>query len=219
MSALSRSAGVLALSLVGALPLAADVFEACVNKGNGNVRIVSATTACHASETRIEWNSEGPAGPPGPAGPAGPAGPPGPPGTDAASGPPYVWVCTNINYTNAGSVSAWLMVFNGGGATANVAAHWLNKDGVNLAGVVVPGAVPLNPGDPTPVYPGETGVTTVSLAMANSRVIRWQTGQGDVAAGGDMPAVIRVTADQPIVVGTLIQFSGFHPVPCTIVHH
>jgi len=212
MSMLTRSAGLLSLLLLGASPLAADVIEACVQKTNGAVRIVSATTDCHATETRIQWNSEGAVGPPGP------AGPPGPPGSDAASGPPFVWVCTNINWNNAGSANGTLMVYNGSGSMANVSAQWLNKDGVNLAGLVVPGA-PVPPGDPAPVYPGETGTTAVPLASSNTRVVQWHTGIGDVAAGGNIPAVIRVTSDQVVVVGTMIQLTNFHAVPCAIVHH
>ena len=208
MKTLARSVG-LVLLVWGTSPLAAAVIEACVHKTNGNVRIVSATTVCHASETRIQWNSEGPAGPPGPAGED---------GEDAASGPPFVWVCTNINWNNAGSANATLMVFNGSDSTANVSAQWLNRDGVNLAGQLVPGA-PVPPGDPAPVYPGETGATTVPVAPSNTRVVKWLTGIGDVAAGGNIPTVIRVTSDQLIVVGTMIQLTNFHAVPCAIVHH
>lgn len=212
MKTLTRSVAVLVFLLFGAAPLAADVIEACVHKTNGNVRIVAATTACHATESRIQWNSEGPAGPPGPAGEDGED------GEDAASGPPYVWVCTNINWNNAGSSNGTLMIFNGSDATANVSAQWLNKDGVNLAGQVVPGA-PIPPGDPAPVYPGETGATTVALAPSNTRIVKWMTGLGDVTAGGNIPSVIRVTSDQVVVVGTMIQLTTFHAVPCTIVHH
>jgi hypothetical protein len=203
----------LAFFLLCASPLAAGVFEACVHKTNGNARIVSASTPCHATETRIQWNSEGPAGPPGPQGPAGPAGAD---GEDAASGPPYVWVCTNINWNNAGSANATLMVFNAAGATANVSAQWLNKDGVNLAGQVVPGA-PIPPGDPAPVYPGESGAATVPLSSGHTRVVKWNTGIGDVTAGGSIPSVIRVTSDQTVVVGTMIQLTTFHAVPCSLV--
>ncbi|HEV7240998.1 MAG TPA: hypothetical protein VGQ36_17295 [Thermoanaerobaculia bacterium] len=211
MKTLARSVGFILL-VWGTSPLAAAVIEACVHKTNGNVRIVSATTVCHASETRIQWNSEGPAGPPGPAGEDGED------GEDAASGPPFVWVCTNINWNNAGSANATLMVFNGSDSTANVSAQWLNKDGVNLAGQLVPGA-PVPPGDPAPVYPGETGATTVPVAPSNTRVVKWFTGIGDVAAGGNIPTVIRVTSDQLVVVGTMIQLTNFHAVPCAIVHH
>jgi len=49
MKTLARSVGVFVLLLFGASPLAADVIEACVHKTNGNVRIVAATTACHAT--------------------------------------------------------------------------------------------------------------------------------------------------------------------------
>ena len=82
------------------------VLEACINPGNGGMRLVDSSQACHNNETRISWNVTGPPGPVGPAvltnrcnrsdrpgrsyrrdrrhratgatGPAGPAGPAGP---------------------------------------------------------------------------------------------------------------------------------------------
>lgn len=60
---------------------------ACVKNSNGDVRIVAATTACHAHWTRIEWGELGMPGPAGPAGPVGPVGPMGPAGADGAAGP------------------------------------------------------------------------------------------------------------------------------------
>ena len=51
------------------------VLEACVNPGNGMMRLVDASTACHNNETRVTWDVMGPAGPVGPAGPAGPTSP------------------------------------------------------------------------------------------------------------------------------------------------
>ena len=41
------------------------VLEACVNPGNGNMRLVDSSTPCHNNESRISWNITGPAGPPG----------------------------------------------------------------------------------------------------------------------------------------------------------
>lgn len=87
-------AGLALLTLVlVALPIAlqaastATVLEACVNPGNGNMRLVDASTDCHNNETRVAWNVTGPAGPPGPMGPAGPAGDPGPQGEPGPAGP------------------------------------------------------------------------------------------------------------------------------------
>jgi hypothetical protein len=81
------------------------VLEACVNPGNGNMRLVGAGTACHNNETRVSWNNEGPVGPGGPAGPPGPPGPPGSPGSSSA-GPPFIWVCTPANYNISGNHGA-----------------------------------------------------------------------------------------------------------------
>ena len=51
------------------------VLEACINPGNGGMRLVDSSTPCHNNEDRVSWNITGPAGPPGPTGPAGPTGP------------------------------------------------------------------------------------------------------------------------------------------------
>src|SRR5262245_2236244 len=122
-TACSRSAGVLHLAflvlafLLPAAPLHAQELKACVNGGNGGLRLVGGPNACHNNETFGTWNGLGPAGPPGPAGPEGPAG-------SSTSGPPYVWICTPAHYPMAGSnVRADLYVFNGGGTTANVAVN------------------------------------------------------------------------------------------------
>ena len=201
----------------------AAVLEACVNKGNGMMRLVNAATVCHSNETRVQWDEIGPAGPAGPTGPTGatgatgPTGPQGPAG-NSGGGPPYVYVCTPINYHNAGTTREHLFVFNGSGATANVAAHFLNKNGTNLAGAPIAvsmGTIP--PGDPTPVYPGQTGATTVPIAPANTLLMSWYTAQGDLDVDTNIAITLRVTADQPVVVATNTVWSGFNVVPCTLL--
>jgi hypothetical protein len=143
---------------------------------------------------------QGPAGPPGPAGPSG-----------ASGGPPYVWVCTPANYNSGSNTPADILIFNGSATTANVAVHLLNKDGTNLSGVTVPGSAP-------PVtYPGQTGTTTVPVLSAHTLIVSYQTAQGNPASGGNIPASVRVVSDQPVAVGSNIQFSGFHPVPCSLL--
>jgi hypothetical protein len=190
---------------------AADpVYYACINTGNGNMRLVDVDTACRPNESRISWNSTGPAGPAGPPGPQGPAGED---GTNAASGPPYIWACGPLNYGNAASVNALLHVFNGTSSTANVAVNFLNKNGVNLVGVTVPGSAPAS------AFPGQTGAATVPVAASNTLVMPWVTASGGSSAdGGNFPATLRVTADQPVVVGTHIFFTGLTVVPCAQVH-
>jgi len=87
----------------------------------------------------------------------------------------------------------------------------LNKDGMNLAGVTVPGSAP-------PVtYPGQTGSSTVAVLSAHTLIVSFQTAQGNPASGGNVLASLRVVSDQPIAVGSNIQFSGFHPVPCSLL--
>ena len=68
------------------------VYNGCVNRANGELRVVTGAGDCRTSETAIQWGAagaQGPQGVPGPAGPAGPAGPQGPtgdPGTNGTNG-------------------------------------------------------------------------------------------------------------------------------------
>jgi hypothetical protein len=146
----------------------------------------------------------GPQGPPGPLGPSG-----------SGSGPPYVWICTPAQYGNGGSPTAGnVYIFNGGSATANVAVNILDRNGNNLAGVTVPGS------SPAATYPGETGATTSPLAAAHTRDVSYflpVTGGPGFDGITNVSTSIRVTSDQPIVVGSNFQFSGYHPVPCSLL--
>jgi hypothetical protein len=145
-------------------------------------------------------------------GPQGPQGPPGPSGS--GGGPPYVWVCTPAQYPNAGSTAADIYVFNGGSATANVAVNILDRNGTNLAGVTVPGA------SPAATYPGDAGASTSPLPAAHTRNVSFvlpTTGAPGFNADTNVSASIRVTSDQPIAVGSDLQFSGFHAVPCSLL--
>jgi hypothetical protein len=227
-----RRAGVVCLGLVAvALCLVmvkrvaaspSGVLDACINPGNGMMRLVDTNTACHNNETRVEWNVVGPQGPPGPQGDPGPKGdpgqqgPPGPAGS-SAGGPPFVWVCTPANFPNAaGNPTANVYVFNGGSTTANVAVNILDKSGTNLAGVTIPGTNP-------PVnYPGDTGSNTTPLAPASTRVDSWLSPQTGPAVQGfdgvtNVSFSVRVTSDQPIVVGADMPFGGFAVTPCGLM--
>jgi hypothetical protein len=180
------------------------VLDACINPGNGMMRLVSATTACHANETRVEWNI---AGPPGPQGPPGPPGPPG----SSSGGPPFVWVCTPANYDLGGSGNnSEIDIFNASSSTANIAAHFLAKDGTNISGGVIPGSSP-------PVnYPGQTGSATVTLAPQNTMILPYLTGSGTRATDNTLLATVMVTSDQPIVVGYNIPFGALQATPCSL---
>jgi hypothetical protein len=189
-------------------------MEACVNPGNGDMRLVGPGTACHTNETRVSWNVEGPAGPAGPAGsdgPAGPAGPAGAAGQDGvdAGGPPYVWACTpgNLDYGNTGM--AEVSIFNGSGATATLATHFLAKNAANVSG----GAIPTT--NPVAFYPGETGNNTVTVATKNTLILPFQIGGGMRALDNNLMASVEVISDQPIVVGMQMQTGGgLNAVPC-----
>ena len=189
------------------------VLEACVNPGNGNMRLVESGQVCHQNETRVEWNVVGPEGPQGPEGPEGPQGPPG----SSAGGPPFTWICTPAHYPLSGSnTPANLYVFNGGAATANVSVNILNKDGVNLAGETIPGTAP------AASYPGQTGGATVPIAPSATMILAWQTPQSFVTPDpapdpAKISTTVRVVSDQPIAVGTNFQFSGFIPLHCSLL--
>lgn len=238
-----RRAGIIGFAfLVVAVPIALHaastpgVLEACINPGNGGMRLVDSGVACHKNETRVSWNITGPAGPPGPTGPAGPTGATGPAGATgptgatgpagttgpagpagpSSGGPPFVWVCTPAHLPNAaGSPRSDLYVFNGSGTTANVAVNILDRDGNNLTGVVIPGS----PGSTT--YPGEAGAATAALLNAQTRNLNWvmpQTGGGPGFDGvTNVAFTVRVTSDQPIVVGANFQFNGNLPSQCSLL--
>ena len=75
-----------------------NVLYACANPGNGDLRLVDAGQACHANETRVQWNvvgSQGPQGPQGPQGAAGAQGPAGPAGPSGTSGQSSVTVLSS----------------------------------------------------------------------------------------------------------------------------
>ena len=189
------------------------VLEACVNPGNGNMRLVGASTACHNNETRVSWNAEGPAGPVGPAGPAGPTGAQGPAGQDgadgaSAGGPPYVWVCTPGNLDYGNTTNAEVSIFNGGGGTATLATHFLAKNGANVSG----GNIPTT--NPVATYPGETGNNTVTLATQNTLILPFQIGGGMRSTDNSLMASVTVTSDQPIVVGMQMANGPLNAVPC-----
>lgn len=64
-----------------------STIYACLNPGNGSLRVVGATQACRPNETRIQFNTAGEPGPQGPPGPRGPQGEPGAAGGPGPQGP------------------------------------------------------------------------------------------------------------------------------------
>jgi hypothetical protein len=189
------------------------VLDACVNPGNGMMRLVDSNSACHANETFVEWNitgPQGPAGPQGPQGPAGAQGQQGPPGA-SAGGPPFVWVCTPANL-DAPQFGNELDIFNGSGTAANVAAHFLSADGTNLAGNTVPGL------NPPATFPGQTGNNTVTLASQNTMIITFANGVGTRQANpSTLLATISVVSDRPVVVAYNIPSVSRQSTPCSLL--
>jgi hypothetical protein len=187
-----------------------SVLDACINPGNGMMRLVDANTACHNNESRVEWNVTGPQGPQGPAGPQGPQGPQGPAGS-SAGGPPFVWVCTPVFFPNFGDIERGdLYVFNGSSTTANVAVHFLDELGNNLAGVAVPGAGGA-------VYPGQTGTTTVPVSPLNTLVVTWKMPPDSPEGGANISHTITITSDQPAVVGIDLEDFNFKEHGCNLL--
>ena len=185
------------------------LLDACINPGNGMMRLVSATTACHANETRVEWNITGPQGPQGPPGPQGPKGDPG----SSSGGPPFTWVCTPANWNIGGNgPTAEIDVFNASNTTANIAAHFLAADGTNVGGGAIPGT-----SSPVLFYPGETGSTTVTLAAQHTATYNYVSGSGDPATNNHLVRSVSVTSDQPIVVGYNVPFGTYNTQPCGLV--
>ena len=211
-----RRTGFACLSLVGIVllivvarvtaspPPPPAVLEACVNPGNGNMRLVGPSTACHANETRVNWNVAGPAGP---AGPQGPAGEDGADGT-SAGGPPYVWVCTPGNLDYGNTTHAEVSIFNGSDTTATLATHFLAKNGANVSGGTIPTS------SPAATYPGETGINTVTLASKNTLILPFLIGGGLRATDNNLMASIEVISDEPIVVGMQMANGPLNAVPC-----
>ena len=130
----------------------------------------------------------------------------------SSGGSPFVWVCTPANYDFGNNGTAEIDIFNGSGTTANVAAHFLAKNGANLAGAPIPAT------NPVVTYPGQTGSTTVALASLNTLIIPYQTGGGLRANSNGLLASVRVTSDQPIVVGSQMASGPLQAVPCSLMH-
>jgi hypothetical protein len=105
-------------------------------------------------------------------------------------------------------------VFNGSGVTANVAVNILDSTGNNLAGVTIPGS------NPATTYPGESGATTVPLAAGHTRDVFWSlpsTGGPDFDGVTNVSFSVRVTSDQPIVVGANFMVGGFLESKCGLL--
>ncbi len=241
------TAGLVSVALlIVAVPIAklatnnAAVYEACINPGNGGMRLVDSSTPCHNNESRIQWNEIGPPGPAGPMGPAGPtgpagatgatgpagptgatgpggatgpAGPAGPAGA-SAGGPPYVWVCMPAHRPNTiGSQRLDLYVFNAGAASADVSVNILDSTGNNLKGQPIPGTA-------SDTYPGDADGATVPLGIGHTRDVNWTlptTGGGGPGIDGvtNVSFSVRVVStNQPIVVGTNFMSGGFLESKC-----
>jgi hypothetical protein len=104
-SAIAIAVATVGILLAAPSSVAADTLYACVNKTNGNVRIVGGPADCRQPEVAVSWNTVGLQGPPGPPGAPGSPGAPGTPGTPGTDGqsvtiaPPGEGVCPDGGVT------------------------------------------------------------------------------------------------------------------------
>src|SRR5882724_3656592 len=199
------------------------VLSACVNPGNGNMRLVDSNSACHNNETFVQWNIEGPIGPAGPqgpqgiqgatgaTGPAGPAGaqgsqglqgpqgiqgpqgPQGDPGASSGGGPPFEWVCTPISVPNAAGNSGIDLSIFNGSSNTANVAVHV----YNGAGANLAGQNIPGTNSPVVQYPGQTGNNTVALAAKNTLHVDWQTAQSFQVDPAQVGTSVHVTSDNP----------------------
>src|SRR5262249_47290121 len=97
----------------------------------------------------------------------------------------------------------------GSGSTANVAVHFLAKDGTNLAGQPIPLT------NPVALYPGQTGNTTVPVDSLNTLIIPYQVGGGLRSSSNALMASVHVVSDQPLVVWPTLYNGPPQHVPCS----
>jgi len=92
-----------------------------------------------------------------------------------------------------------------------VSVNILNATGGNLLGQTIPGTAD--------TYPGDANGATVPLNPANTRNVKWVMANTTATPETD-PAVafaVRVTSDQPIVVGAHFHFNGDIPSQCSLL--
>lgn len=92
---------------------------------------------------------------------------------------------------------------------ANVSVNFLDVNGNNLAGVTIPGSAQ--------TYPGQSGSSTVPVSPAQTLIDTWVVPTDSPDLAPNVSTTIRVTSDQPVAVSTDLQFSGFIPIPCSLL--
>jgi hypothetical protein len=96
---------------------------------------------------------------------------------------------------------------------ADVSVNILNATGVNLLGHTIPGS------NPAQLYPGDADGATVSLNPSNTRDVNWVAPEATAtpATNPDVAFSIRITSNQPIVVGANIEVNGTLPSQCHLL--
>jgi hypothetical protein len=94
-----------------------------------------------------------------------------------------------------------------------VSVNILNATGGNLLGQPIPGS----PGPD--FYPGDANGATLPLNPANTRDVNWVMANTTATPATDpnVAFTVRVTSDQPIVVGAHFHFNGDIPSQCSLL--
>jgi len=94
---------------------------------------------------------------------------------------------------------------------ADVSVNILNATGVNLLGHTIPGSAQ--------TYPGDADGATVSLNPANTRDVNWVAPAAGATPSSDPDVAfsIRITSNQPIVVGSNIEVNGTLTNQCSLL--
>lgn len=105
-----------------------------------------------------------------------------------------------------------LYVFNGSSSGADVSVNILNGTGVNLVGTAIPGTA-------SETYPGDADGATVPLAAGHTRDVSWTmpTSGSSPTTEANVSVAVRVTSNQPIVVGANFMVGGFLESKCSLL--
>jgi len=97
-------------------------------------------------------------------------------------------------------------------SSADVSINILNGSGANLLGTAIPGTA-------SETYPGDADGATVPLAAAHTRDVFWTmpTSGSSPVTEANVSVAVRVTSNQPIVVGANFMVGGFLESKCSLL--
>lgn len=114
--------------------------------------------------------------------------------------------------STSGSQRLDVYVFNGSSSSADVSVNILNSTGGNLLGTAIPGTA-------SETYPGDADGATVPLAAGHTRDVFWTlpTAGSSPVTEANVSFAVRVTSNQPIVVGANFMVGGFLESKCSLL--